>query len=690
MLKLKQIIISNIFKLKYYARKILAYTGMSMIFGMMLMPNGVSAATLSGRQIVASDFLTASEGYLKDASGNIVALRGINAGGWLIQESWMCPVNGADRAWANLDTINAMKNRGFTDEQIQTLFNTYQNNWFTTTDLDKLQAMNVNLVRVPFWYRNFMKDEAGTWIAGTDLNSNPGIQKLDWIISECGKRGMYVILDCHGAPGGQSMDHCSGTLGKNELYDSIKNRAILADLWTKIASRYKGNPVVAAYDIMNEPQNNGGYSGANSWSPGSDDALSKTYSVYDEMYKVIRKVDPDHVITMEAIWDRNCLPDPAKYEWKNLMYQMHIYDTSISGIDKRVSDLKYYQSQYGVATYAGEFNCDPNEEYAITKFNNAGISWSTWAYKGAKQNAGNNWFLYYANLPYVDSTKDSYDTILSKWGKQLNTSKFSTNTSTVYSWIKNHTNDPITNNLPVPKFNPSSGVINGSTNVTISSFTSGATIKYTKDGSDPKTSITAISGASPITLNITKDTTLKAYVLASGGKESDIETASYALPMSPKWYQNFEGGTGFTAGTSANVSSYTDTATSGGTKCVKLVTTATADPGTTAQSVNITSQNGSSIDITGLNYFIFYVKDTQGSNTEKVTMIDKAGATWSGWVDIKSVQNTWTKIAMQMNSVTGINKAAIKEIRIGEYNAGTYYIDDMYFAQVDTDPNPKI
>lgn len=439
---------SEILKLKHYAGRTLAYVGMSMILATILSPNAVSAATPSGRQIVSSDFLTASGGYLKDTSGNTVALRGVNAGGWLIQESWMCPINGADRAWANLDTINAMKNRGFNDAQVQTLFNTYQNNWFTTTDLDNLKAMNVNLVRVPFWYRNFMKDEAGTWITGTDLNNNPGIQKLDWVISECGKRGMYVILDCHGAPGGQSMDHCSGTLAKNELYDSTTNRGILADLWTKIASRYKGNPVVAAYDIINEPQNNGGYSGTNSWSPGSTEALNRTYSVYDQMYKVIRAVDPDHVITMEAIWDRNCLPDPAQYGWKNLMYQMHVYDTSISGIDQRVNDLKYYQSQYGVAAYAGEFNCDSNEEYVMTKFNNAGISWSTWAYKGSKQSSGSNWFLYYANLPYVDSTKDSYETILSKWGTPLKTSNFTTNTTSVYTWIKNHTNDPVPSSVP--------------------------------------------------------------------------------------------------------------------------------------------------------------------------------------------------------------------------------------------------
>ena len=249
------------------------------------------------------------------------------------------------------------------------------------------------------------------------------------------------------------MDHSTGTLAENNLYGSTTDRAIMQDMWTKIAARYASNPVVAAYDIMNEPQNNNGYSGLNAWAPGSATALSNTYSVYDQMYKAIRTVDTKHVITMEAIWDRNCLPDPATYGWTNVMYQMHVYDTSTSMIDERVSDLQFYQSQYGVAVYAGEFNCDPNEEYAQTAFDNAGINWSTWAYKGSKQSAGNNWFLYYNNLPYADSTADSYDTILSKWGSQIQTSNFSTN-QTVYDWIVNHTNDPVYDGVILPPAPP--------------------------------------------------------------------------------------------------------------------------------------------------------------------------------------------------------------------------------------------
>lgn len=389
------------------------------------------------------DFLTVRDGYLVNRKGETVVLRGVNAGGWLIQESWMCPVNGRDREWANLDTINALQERGFTEEQIQELFDTYQDNWFTTTDLDILQEMKINCLRVPFWYRNFMKDEQGTWITGDDFDSNPGFKRLDWVIEECGKRGIYVVLDCHGAPGGQSMDHSCGTLKRNDLYDSPELRQVFRELWIRVAERYKGNPVVAAYDIMNEPQNNGGYEGEHAYPPGSREALERTYSVYDEIYHAIRSVDPDHVITMEAIWEGKCLPDPAEYGWENLLYQMHLYDRTKNMIELRINELKSFRSRYGTAVYVGEFNCDPYEEYAMRRFNEEGISWTTWAYKGSKQSVGNNWFLFVKQLPSADSTKDSFEEIKEKWGPVLNTGNFNVNAGTVKRWILNHIDAPI-------------------------------------------------------------------------------------------------------------------------------------------------------------------------------------------------------------------------------------------------------
>ena len=75
---------------------------------------------------------------------------------------------------------------------------------------------------------------------------------LDRAIAMAAQAGIYVIVDMHGAPGGQSNDQCTGHGGQNKLW-LPENRKRAAFLWKKIAERYRDNPTVAAYDLLNEP-----------------------------------------------------------------------------------------------------------------------------------------------------------------------------------------------------------------------------------------------------------------------------------------------------------------------------------------------------------------------------------------------------------------------------------------------------
>ncbi|WP_233566878.1 GDSL-type esterase/lipase family protein [Cohnella endophytica] len=176
----------------------------------------------------------------------------------------------------------------------------------------------------------------------------------------------------------------------------------------------------------------------------------------------------------------------------------------------------------------------------------------------------------------------------------------------------------------------------------------------------------------------------------AGAASDPVPAFSQQPPVSTAiWFQNFEAGTGFSAGTGATVASDPSSANTGGAKSVKLTVSASGDPGTTSNSVKITPQAGGSVDATGQSLLNFFIKDTQGSNTIRVTIVDSANATWNGWTTSSSVQNQWTKISLPLGSVTGINKAAIKEIRIGEWNTGVYYVDDLYFASSTTDPIPS-
>lgn len=386
-----------------------------------------------GEEESGSIFLTVQEGKIVDGKGNEVLLRGVNLGGWLIQESWMCPVNGRDRQWANLDTLKLLESR-FTEEQVQTILNTYQENWITEEDIRIISEKGCNAVRVPFWYRNFMKDEQGNWIA-ENFDENPGFQKLDWVIEMAGKYGMYVILDMHGCPGGQSMDHCCGTLGENRLYTDETCQDTMEKLWIAIAERYRDNPVVAAYDIMNEPQNNGGYEGENSYDPWGRNSWEMSNRIYDRMIKAVRKVDQNHMITVEGIWRVSNLPNPKVMGWTNMVYQLHLYDDD-EGFRKWAGGLAKTAVNYDVAAYVGEFQNMNGLEIC----NENHISWTTWTYKGANQNVG-SFFWYYGEPEIADCGIDSYEEILRKWGEPIRTEHFQEQKS-VTELIEKYAKDP--------------------------------------------------------------------------------------------------------------------------------------------------------------------------------------------------------------------------------------------------------
>lgn len=271
-----------------------------------------------------SKFLKCNGTSLVNQNGETVILSGVNIGGWLIQENWMCPICGGDTTWANLNTLNILEKR-FGAEKTQELFDIYQENWITKKDIKNIADKGCNVIRVPFWYRNFMTDINGTWINNSDSDNNPRLMKLDWIIDEAKKNNMYVILDMHGCPGGQSLEHTTGTLEKNFLYSDPVCQDTMELLWKTIAKRYKDNPTVAAYNIMNEPNVSYRFGCKNKYNPFSSKTYKMVHSVYDRMIKAIREVDKDHIITVEFIILPGSLPDPKEMNWDNIMYQAHYY-----------------------------------------------------------------------------------------------------------------------------------------------------------------------------------------------------------------------------------------------------------------------------------------------------------------------------------------------------------------------------
>jgi aryl-phospho-beta-D-glucosidase BglC (GH1 family) len=385
------------------------------------------AETVS-KPIISSDFLKADGKQLKNdyGRGNIVQLKGTNAGGYMLQEFWMCPTNySSDNNYkvnCQMDIYKTLKER-FGESKMRDLVNVYEDNYWTEKDFDNCESLGINCIRLPLWYMNFVDFD------GNMLDN--AFDRIDWFIQEAGKRGIYVIIDMHGAPGSQNGSDHSGIYGGNNKQgesqffwgnNAAANQQLYYNIWAKIAEHYKDNPTVAGYDLLNEPFCTYRYNSSYS----DSDLHNLLWGIYDKAYDTIRNIDKNHVIIMEATWDPIDLPDPSNYGWNNVMYEYHnyLYDDYDNANGGQIENMKkklnaITKADYNVPSYMGEFAYMNNTKAwsdGIKLLDDYGINWTTWTYKVTGTN--NNWGLYnQSGLDPVNVSSDSEASIRNKWSK---------------------------------------------------------------------------------------------------------------------------------------------------------------------------------------------------------------------------------------------------------------------------------
>ncbi len=368
------------------------------------------------------DFLKTKGMKLVNQKGEEVLLKGVNLGSWLIWEDWLTPYDGVAESGVATDhmgVIDILTER-FGEEKTYELMNTYMDNWITDYDLDEIKSMGFNAVRVPFWYRNFYYDDNGRKIL--DKDGNWDFSRLDWIVSECSKRRLYVILDMHGAVGYQSDAPHNGKIDGCGLYDRTEQgeryRELTDELWTAIAERFKGNPAVAMYDLLNEPM----------CDVDCTEVKRRVNNefIYTRLYNTVREADPDHIITVECIWTAAALPHAWVKGWKNVVYQVHFYQNS----DFIFTLFCYLTKIYhlGVPMMMGEFYPHKKTTWAncFKVMNKLDYNWFLWTYKAANHGMwDSDWCLrgMKDGFERANVSRDSYDEIARKWGECLRTEK---------------------------------------------------------------------------------------------------------------------------------------------------------------------------------------------------------------------------------------------------------------------------
>ncbi|MBS1371274.1 MAG: cellulase family glycosylhydrolase [Lentisphaeria bacterium] len=262
------------------------------------------------------------------------------------------------------------------------------------------EVWNANLMRYQI---KRLKSEDHTTKEGFRKIIERNLKELDEVIPIARQNGIRLLIDMHVGPGTSLNELLS-----NKLSWEPEMQQLLADVWREIAEKYRDEPVIWGYDLLNEPrEENYVYTpdGGLDWN-----------RLAEKVAKAIREVDPDTPIIVEsAQWGsaagfENLVP----IDVPNVIYSFHIYSPAeythqgiynrpegiaypgmIAGkmwnraaLEKEMAPVVAFQKKYNVPVYVGEFGVArwaPGAEQwlddAISVFEKYGWDWTYHAFR---------------------------------------------------------------------------------------------------------------------------------------------------------------------------------------------------------------------------------------------------------------------------------------------------------------------
>ena len=306
-------------------------------------------------------YVHAHAGRLVDGAGAPLLMRGVGLGNWLLPEGYMWKFDGGPQSPREIEALitDLVGPDGATN-----FWRDFQDNFITEADIEQIAAEGFDHIRLPINSRIVMEDD-GTILAR-------GIELIDRTINWCRAHGLWIVLDLHGAPGGQTGTNIDDSpRGRPELFENDTYRAQTVALWRFLAQRYATETVVAGYDLLNEPL-------PNHW---QDLYADRLVSVYREITAAIREVDADHLIIYEGThWANNWSIFTEVWD-PNSMLQFHKYWSA----PDRPSIERFLATgrRLGLPIYMGEGG-ENNLDWLQTAFqlwDDLDISWNFWPWK---------------------------------------------------------------------------------------------------------------------------------------------------------------------------------------------------------------------------------------------------------------------------------------------------------------------
>jgi len=250
----------------------------------------------------------------------------------------------------------------------------FRERYVAREDIRLIKRAGFNTVRVPLHYGLFLGQHQPF---GADSDhpltfEGPGWALLEHLVQWCREAGVKVIFDLHAAPGGQTgVNHDDGT-GFPLVFYLAREKRRTAALWREIARRYRDDPTVLGYELLNEPIST--YNDEDLLNPGLE-------GFYRELTAEVRAVDPNHLIFLaSAQWDQNIAVFGPPFA-RDLVYVYHQF-WSTTGRDA-IQDYINFSTLYNAPVLlgeAGEASDQWNREYHALN-ERFGFGWCFWTYK---------------------------------------------------------------------------------------------------------------------------------------------------------------------------------------------------------------------------------------------------------------------------------------------------------------------
>ena len=320
-----------------------------------------------------------------DGNGERVRLRGVCVGGWLNMENFITGYS------ANESLMRSTVLKVLGPERYERFFDRLLSAFYDEADVAFLARNGFNAVRIPVNYHHLEDDARPFEII------EAGFRYLDRAIEQGGRYGIYTVIDLHTAPGSQNQHWHSDNpthIAAFWQHPHFQDRAVA--IWQAIATRYRDNPWVAGYNLLNEP---------------ADESRSVVGPFYERTVAAIREIDPDHVIFIDGNTYSTEF-DIFDQPWEtNTVYTLHDYVSAGLGrggdypgytdgawVDKETARAKFLQrADYAIKTgtpvYVGEFapiytgdeNVDAQRRQILADqlelYRERDVSWSSWMYK---------------------------------------------------------------------------------------------------------------------------------------------------------------------------------------------------------------------------------------------------------------------------------------------------------------------